>query len=100
MATPSRTIRVYKSYSFVDKDPVIDVMRTVVEDSKKSYAKISRESDVSATTLSNWFYGKTKRPQFCTVAAVARACGLQLTIGGRRVTPLRVIPGGKRKSTK
>jgi DNA-binding phage protein len=91
MAKPSRTIRVYRSYNFVDKDPVIDAMRTVVEDSGKSYARIQRDSGVTTTTLSNWFLGKTKRPQFATVAAVARACGQQLFIGNRRITPLRVV---------
>lgn len=90
MATPSRTIRVYKSYNFRDKDPVIDVVRTVVEDAGKSYAKVERDSGVTTQTLRNWFYGRTKRPQFATVAAVVRACGKQITIGERRISPLRI----------
>jgi DNA-binding phage protein len=36
---------------------------------------VSESSGVTKTTLYNWFNGKTKRPQFATVAAVLIACG-------------------------
>ena len=68
-------LKPYKSYSFRDKDPCIDIIRTVVEDSGKSYVKIHESSGVSVGTLSNWFGGKTRRPQFATVNAVALALG-------------------------
>lgn len=74
-----RTIlKPYKSYMFKDKDPIIDKTRTVVQDSGMSYAEISEGSGVSTATLYNWFNGATKRPQFCTVNAVGRACGNEL----------------------
>lgn len=63
----------YKSYNFVDKDPVIDRMRGMVNGHK--YSEVSAKSGVSATTLYNWFEGNTKRPQYATVIAVARALG-------------------------
>jgi len=65
----------YRTYSFVDKDPIIDIMRTLAQDSKRSYLEISDTSGVSTTTLYNWFHGATRRPQFCTIAAVAGALG-------------------------
>jgi len=65
----------YKSYLFVDKDPVIDALRTAVSGAKMKYSAIRNESGVSATTIHNWFHGKTRRPQFATVAAVARVLG-------------------------
>ena len=68
----------YRTYRFLDKDPIIDVMRTLTQDSKQSYADISDKSGVTQGTLYNWFHGHTKRPQFCTLNAVARACGKQL----------------------
>jgi DNA-binding phage protein len=68
-------IKLYKSYSFRDKDPVIDHLRTAVQKSGNKYSKISEDSGVSSGTLSNWFEGTTKRPQFATVAAVARSLG-------------------------
>lgn len=66
-------LRLYKSYSFIDKDPVIDAVRTARSDAKASYTELSINSGVSVTTLRNWEHGKTRRPQFSTVSAVARA---------------------------
>ena len=73
----TRTIAVYKSYSFKDKDPVIDEMRSLVEREKKSYQEIHEISGVSVSTLAGWFHGKTRRPQSATVEAVGRALGYQ-----------------------
>ena len=71
-------VHVYGTYAFRDKDPIIDHVRTAVEDSKKSYVEISAASGVSNSTIHNWFFGGTNRPQFATVMAVYRACGLTL----------------------
>lgn len=65
----------YRSYLFKEKDPIIDVVRTSFSDSGKSYKKVADESGVTPTTLSNWFHGKTRKPQFCTVSAVLGALG-------------------------
>ena len=70
----------YRSYSFKDKDPIIDKIRTVVGDSGLDYGQIRDKSDVSIGTLRNWFHGETRRPQFATLNAVARALGHELTI--------------------
>ena len=77
----------YTSYLFRDKDPVIDVMRGVVEDANMSYQDVRDESGVSKSTIRNWFHGKTRRPQFATVAAVAGACGAGVNIGRYQVKP-------------
>ena len=66
-------IRPYRTYLFKDKDPAIDKIRTILEDSGESYRDIQVASGVSTTTLTNWFHGKTRRPQFATLNAVARA---------------------------
>lgn len=68
----------YKSYSFVDKDPIIDEIRTIVGASGASYKWIEDESGVTATTLYAWFLGKTKKPQAATINAVLRALGYKL----------------------
>ncbi len=65
----------YKSYLFREKDPIIDAMRTAFSDSGKTVAQASNESGVSKTTISNWFHGKTRKPQFCTVSAFVSAVG-------------------------
>lgn len=73
MAKIAKTGFLYKTYNFVDKDPVIDRLRGYTKGIK--YSKISADSGVSVTTLRNWFEGQTKRPQYATVIAVMRALG-------------------------
>lgn len=75
MADAKGRLRLYDSYNFTDKDPVIDKVRTIVKREGMSYMDIQRASGVSATTLHNWFDGKTRRPQYCTVMAVVSALG-------------------------
>jgi DNA-binding phage protein len=73
----ARTLFRYRTYNFVDKDPVIDQLRTAMEDTAHTIGHLSDESGVSTTTLYNWFDGETRRPQFATVAAVATAMGVR-----------------------
>jgi DNA-binding phage protein len=68
----------YKSYSFVDKDPIIDEVRTMVQASGANYKWIEDHSGVTSATLYAWFDGKTKKPQAATLNAVARALGYKL----------------------
>jgi transcriptional regulator with XRE-family HTH domain len=86
----SRTLKLYKSYSFRDKDPIIDTMRTMIADEKVSYAEVSEQSGVSHTTLHNWFKGTTKRPQYATVMAVAQSLGYRVEwVNSSKVVKLR-----------
>jgi hypothetical protein len=68
----------YKSYSFLDKDPIIDEIRTVIKECGVSHKWIEEESGVTAVTLRAWFYGETKKPQAATINAVARSLGYKL----------------------
>lgn len=78
----------YKSYNFVDKDPIIDEIRTIYQASGVNYAWIHEHSNVSVTTLARWFTGDTKRPQAATVNAVARSLGYKLAfVRDERLTP-------------
>lgn len=70
----------YKSYVFKEKDPVIDMMRTQVQDSGKSYQNLSDASGVSKSSMQGWFHGKVRRPQFATCAAVMGALGKQFIL--------------------
>ena len=70
----------YKSYNFVDKDPIIDEIRTIVQDSGSTYKQIHEDSGVSTATLSAWFAGDTRRPQAASINAVLRALGYKLGI--------------------
>jgi hypothetical protein len=73
----------YKSYSFRSKDPVIDQLRTIVQDTYgpkidyRTLAKIEDEGGPTATCMAGWFFGKTKRPQSASIEAAGRALGWQ-----------------------
>ena len=79
------TATVYNTYRFKDKDPAIDKLRTVVQDSGKSYVDIHVASGVTVTTLRNWFKGGTRRPQHATLMAVARSLGYDYRLVKQRV---------------
>jgi transcriptional regulator with XRE-family HTH domain len=80
--------KLYKSYSFRDKDPIIDQMRTAVQDVGLSYGQIEGESGVSSSTMYNWFHGDVRRPQFATIAAVARAIGYDIQLVSKRTAKI------------
>jgi hypothetical protein len=103
----ARTMKLYKSYVFKEKDPIIDAMRTAYEDAGGRYRDIKEKSGVSYSTIHNWFNGTTRRPQFATVAEFAIACGKHGIIFGANGPRLvgRAVPkeqrawtGKKRKS--
>lgn len=79
----------YKSYNFVDKDPIIDQVRTVIADSQMTYKAISEASSVTPMTIRNWLDGQTRKPQAATVNAVLRACGYKLSI--RPITEVETV---------
>lgn len=76
MAKKRGFISPYRHYNFVDKDPAIDFARTAIEDCGMSYQEISDAGGVSTSTLYNWFHGKTRRPQFATMAETLMTCGV------------------------
>jgi hypothetical protein len=71
--------RVYRTYRFIDKDPVIDEVRTIVQDEglMKSLKIVSQLSGLSMTTLNKWFGGETRKPQNASVMAVITALGYE-----------------------
>ena len=70
----------YKSYNFIDKDPIIDEVRSVFQESGVNYSWIEEHSGVCRMTLKNWFTGETRRPQAATINAVLRSLGFKLTV--------------------
>lgn len=81
----------YKSYNFVDRDPIIDEIRTVYQDSGVNYKWVHENSGVATATLANWFDGKTKRPQAATINAVLRSLGFKLGVT-KHAEPIRIFP--------
>lgn len=68
-------IPVYGAYNFVDKDPIIDEMRTIMQKENLSSGRVQELGGPSAATIEGWFGGKTRRPQHATAMAFIRACG-------------------------
>jgi hypothetical protein len=64
-------------YRFIDKDPVVDEIRTLVQDEGliKKLELVHQLSGVSTTTIDNWFNGETKSPQNRTIMAVVTSLG-------------------------
>jgi hypothetical protein len=70
-------IRVYRTYNYIDKNPVIDKVRTLIQDEGliKKLGTVHEISGVSTSTLDNWFNGTTRSPQHATIAAVITSLG-------------------------
>lgn len=89
-------MKLYKTYMFRTKDPIIDAFRTAFSDSGMTKAQLVKESNVSAGTFNGWLGGKTRRPQFATMAASIRGLGADGitfgTNGAPRITGVRRAP--------
>lgn len=89
-------------YRFIDKDPVIDVIRTEAQRygnlGHEQLAKLSLESGVSVSTIHNWFFGETRRPQSLSTRFVLEALGVSIQYvrdaDGRNIrqAPPKMIP--------
>lgn len=95
-----KTFAGYKSYNFIDKDPVIDILRTLVQIEAAQRGLnfgamlkvIQNNSGVRAPTMHNWFSGPTVSPRFCSAAAVARALGqLDLPLTRNRRANVKLV---------
>ncbi len=69
-----------QGYRHLDKDPVLNEVAYYIEESGLSIKEIAEESGVSVSTIQNWMFGTTKRPQRITIEFVLRACGYRLII--------------------
>ena len=71
-------LRASDSYLFRDKHPLIDMLRTKMQDEGVTYGDINRKTGVAVGTLVKWFDGTTRRPQATTLNQVAAYFGLEL----------------------
>jgi hypothetical protein len=71
----------YRCYNYVNKNPVIDKTRTILQDeglySKKRRRILSQLSGVAVSTYDNLFEGDTKNPKHTTIAATMAAIGYE-----------------------
>lgn len=75
-------MKTMSAYRFINKDPVIDELRTKFADSGrkvtgKALREIAEAGGPTVACMQGWFTGKTRRPQNATVEAAGRAVGLK-----------------------
>lgn len=81
MAKKKNSGRVYGSYLFKDKEPVIDETRTLFENvfgeriNNRMLAKIEKDGGPTVSCMRGWFFGEIKKPQNVTIEAAGRAVG-------------------------
>jgi hypothetical protein len=71
----------YRCYNYVDKNPVVDKMRTVLKDEgffdKKRRRVLHELSGVAVATFDGWFEGETRNPRHETIMATMAAVGYE-----------------------
>lgn len=69
--------RTLRTYRFIDKDPVVDELRTLVEDRglMKQLGHVAELAGVARGTVHNLFNGETKQPRNRTVMGIATSIG-------------------------
>jgi len=82
MAKGNGKLKTYSAYKFTDKDPVIYQLQQMRADTPLT--QIMRDGGPSASCMSAWFFGETRRPQNATIEAAGRAMGYE-----RKWVPMR-----------
>lgn len=77
------TLKRYKSYAFVNQDPVVKEIKWIMNTESISVTQAARDSGVSRSTIDKWIKGKTRRPQHASVMAVIRGAEYDMTITKR-----------------
>ena len=69
-------------YRFVDKDPVIDVIRTELQRvgnlNHEQLARVSYQSGVSESAIKGWLFGDVRRPWSLSTRFVLEALGVTI----------------------
>ena len=64
-----------RSYNFINKDPEIDVFRTIWQKERIKETDLAVLAGLSVSTVKNMFGGETRKPQHATFAKMAGAMG-------------------------
>jgi transcriptional regulator with XRE-family HTH domain len=88
------SLKLDKSYNFVDKAPIVDLIRTAIEDSPYSAQRVAELAGLAPATVQHWLAGRTLSPQAKSVEKVAAALGLrfELTPTSTALVPFVVPP--------
>jgi hypothetical protein len=69
------TLWMKRSYNFIDKDPEIDVFRTLYQKQRIRETDLAVLAGLSVTTVKKMFGGETRQPRHSTFGKLAGAMG-------------------------
>jgi hypothetical protein len=69
-----------RTYQWVDKDPICDVLRTMIQEDGRSPSAIAGAARLADATVLNILYGQTRKPQHTTVSSIYTACGYRMVL--------------------
>jgi len=78
-----------KTYNFIDKDPVLDAAKTIMQRSGKSFKEIHEAGGATPGTMNRWWNGNARTCRFDSLMATIRACEgdiYMVTKTGTRIT--------------
>lgn len=72
-------VRVLRTYRYVDKNPVIDKMRTIVQDEGlMKRLKIAADlAGLAKSTLDGWFHGDIRDPRHSSIMGLVTSLGYE-----------------------
>lgn len=77
----ARFIMRYRGYNYINKNPVIDKVKTILQDeglySKKQRSTLHKLTGVAVGTFDGWFEGDTRNPQHGTIMATLGGIGYE-----------------------
>lgn len=81
-AQPQRVMNFLRTYKFgeTQKDPIIDRIHTIMEDTGTRAKDIEKGGGPKAGTIGNWLDGPTRRPQFASIVAAVRCMGYDVAL--------------------
>ena len=68
-------VKIYRTYRFLDKDPAIDAMRTIMKDEGLKPRDAAMISGLAVGTLGGWFEKDTKNPRNSSITAFTSSLG-------------------------
>ena len=68
-----RTITRYTHYNFIDKDPIFDRLKSIIDGHGLTLKDVADESGMSVGTLRRWFYGDSRNAYFSSIVRVVIA---------------------------
>ena len=71
--------KIFRTYRFIDKDPVIDELRTLLQDEGlfDQLAKVAVLANLSYSTVYSLFHGETRRPHNSTASSIGTCAGYE-----------------------